>query len=397
MPAIKAIFTSDTSSMERGFALMNARTKDFAARIGQASTAASVASTGGIYRPSAIARSGFRGFGVAGSMFTSVARDSAASLASGAPITQVIAQQAPQVLQALSMMRLGVVALQGSIIVAGAAITGYLVKKFADSYFEVERTLKVTERLASALKEMESRRSLMRLESLQSTQAASNDVKRARDIAENQSNAADAAAELAKERARAEALDKHRVLTKQQELELERKILDIESERARQKLKQAQQAQTGVEEAQAALAAAEKERADVFGQWTEGKRYGQGGFSLTAEEIAKREREALELNFKVDEAKKNLETARSKTNQGDIDKAEAEVIRLNNQRRVLGLSPVTSSWQSIPTTERERIGLGASSSINLSLLDANKRTAAATEAIREILRSGNTNGASVIF
>lgn len=55
--------------------------------------------------------------GVAGSMFTSVARDSAASLASGAPITQVIAQQAPQVLQALAMMKLSTVAW-------GAALTG---------------------------------------------------------------------------------------------------------------------------------------------------------------------------------------------------------------------------------------------------------------------------------
>lgn len=47
-------------------------------------------------------------FSSASSMFVSVARDSAASLASGAPIAQVMAQQAPQLLQAFTMMGLAI-------------------------------------------------------------------------------------------------------------------------------------------------------------------------------------------------------------------------------------------------------------------------------------------------
>lgn len=61
-------------------------------------------------------------FAIAGSMFTSVARDSAASLASGAPVTQVIAQQAPQVAQAFTMMGFAISRLVPVMAVAGTAL-----------------------------------------------------------------------------------------------------------------------------------------------------------------------------------------------------------------------------------------------------------------------------------
>lgn len=78
-------------------------------------------------------------FAVAGSMFTSVARDSAASLASGAPLTQVIAQQAPQVLQALAMMNAGTKAWVAVIAVAGVIAWHKLTRAIADAAFQVSK------------------------------------------------------------------------------------------------------------------------------------------------------------------------------------------------------------------------------------------------------------------
>ncbi len=86
--------------------------------------------------------------GVAGSMFTSVARDSAASLASGAPITQVIAQQAPQVLQALAMMKLSTIAWGAAL--AGVAVYGWhkITEGISNAVYKVDELSRKAENLA---------------------------------------------------------------------------------------------------------------------------------------------------------------------------------------------------------------------------------------------------------
>lgn len=77
-------------------------------------------------------------FGVASSMFVSVARDSAASLASGAPLMQVMAQQGPQVLQAVTMIG-GQVMKWGLGIGAGvAALVGF--HYLSDKIFQLWHT-----------------------------------------------------------------------------------------------------------------------------------------------------------------------------------------------------------------------------------------------------------------
>lgn len=86
-------------------------------------------------------------FAVAGSMFTSVARDSAASLASGAPITQVIAQQAPQVLQALAMMKAGTLAWIAVLAGAGVFAWHKITKGIAESVAGVQKLTLEGERL----------------------------------------------------------------------------------------------------------------------------------------------------------------------------------------------------------------------------------------------------------
>lgn len=68
---------------------------------------------------------GGRGFGVASSMFVSVARDSAASLASGAPLLQVMAQQGPQIMQAVTMIGGGIMKWGLGIGIAVAGLIGF--------------------------------------------------------------------------------------------------------------------------------------------------------------------------------------------------------------------------------------------------------------------------------
>lgn len=122
----------------------------------------------------------FSKFGVASSMFVSVARDSAASLASGAPAFQVIAQQAPQVLQAFTMIG-GAIMKWGLGI--GAVLGGLyafhkLSRSVADAWFDAGRGLEGTGRgLERVGKE---------LRKLRAEQAADNEAKAKKIEAENQ-------------------------------------------------------------------------------------------------------------------------------------------------------------------------------------------------------------------
>ena len=70
--------------------------------------------------------------GASQSMFVSAARDTLTSLASGAPITQVVAQQAPQVLQGFAMLGLSLKALGVYAIGAGLALA--TIKSGVDAY-----------------------------------------------------------------------------------------------------------------------------------------------------------------------------------------------------------------------------------------------------------------------
>jgi hypothetical protein len=135
--ARKIVFETEVNSsgFHKGLAMMEARAAQAMTRQAERSNRINSMTASG-YQPG---RAGFTTGGVvggaaqdqkhakkmnlavAGSMFTSVARDSAASLASGAPITQVIAQQAPQVLQALAFMNAGMLAFAATVSVVAVA------------------------------------------------------------------------------------------------------------------------------------------------------------------------------------------------------------------------------------------------------------------------------------
>lgn len=100
---------------------------------------------------------GLSRFGAASSMFVSAARDSAASLASGAPLMQVIAQQAPQVLQAVTMIGGGIMKWGLGLGAAAAALVGvhYLTKKIGKEFTgeaSQEREIAMLDRRSATLK-----------------------------------------------------------------------------------------------------------------------------------------------------------------------------------------------------------------------------------------------------
>lgn len=150
MPSsFKAIFELDSKGIDRGFSILDSKTRDWAKRIEarNARTDASrleylkQASLDSQFSRKAMLLGGggtgfFSGFlsrsRVAASMLTSVARDSAASLASGAPISQVIAQQAPQVLQAFTFMGISLKAL--GVYAAGAGVALFAMTKAAEAF-----------------------------------------------------------------------------------------------------------------------------------------------------------------------------------------------------------------------------------------------------------------------
>jgi hypothetical protein len=339
----------------------------------QRTIASQTFSHGGIYAGGRAGSGIFGRFGVAGSMFTSVARDSAASLASGAPITQVIAQQAPQVLQAMAMMRLGMVALQVSVIGAAAVVTGYLAKAFYDSYFEVQRTLDVTKQLERGLVAIAAKRKVLRAEDINETNAKIRELRQQKELIQNQNEVADAAAELSKQEAKAEFYSKNVVHSKREELELEQKLLAIELERAEAKAKQLQDSeiarQTAIAEAEVALKKA-NDAYDIAHAEDVKKAYGVNTSKVTPFQD-------VMLIDAINDATDELEFQKEKNDQSGMDKARAEVLRIKNQISALKESsvelkdaakaPITS------VTDRQRIGAFSNNSIQVSLLDVNKK------------------------
>lgn len=111
---------------------------------------------------------GAKGVGGASSaMFVSVARDSAASLASGMNPMTVFLQQAPQVLQAMTMMRLGWLAIAAVGVLAAAIATHFISKWVADTVYGIAKQ----ERLAVVL-EMQRQRLRALVDSYRAVAAA---------------------------------------------------------------------------------------------------------------------------------------------------------------------------------------------------------------------------------
>lgn len=201
MPTVKATFTGETSGFEAATKRLEVIAKANAVKITD-SYKKQISAVGGhvaanemmLHRAGAgfthggiAGRGGVGGnrklnFATAGSMFTSVARDSAASLASGAPITQVIAQQAPQVLQALAMMRAGTLA--WAAVVAGAGVFAWhkLTQAMANAFYGAEKFKAVNEYLTHQKEELKKIRYGLEEVQWAERDAAAEAVKREKDL-----------------------------------------------------------------------------------------------------------------------------------------------------------------------------------------------------------------------
>lgn len=290
-----------------------------------------------------------KNFGAASSMFVSVARDSAASLASGAPITQVIAQQAPQVLQALSMMRLGMVAVGVAAAGVGAFIAYKIVRGLYDAYVGTEQLQKgfrdvglMSDRLANKI---EGRL----LAALRASANASKSLRREKAEAEFGASGGDAKASLET------AVERNLYLQKtnhtlQEQIEHEKKLLEIQARRAdaavdlakkemaskievadaSEKLLKVQQ---DVDKEDTAARAAEKQRLGIHSRDSAGKLWNAQSIQ-TAQNDEEQRMETL-LND-LDNAKKDLESARLRNGQPEIDEKSAAALEIRNRMMELG-------------------------------------------------------------
>jgi len=355
--AVKAIFTADGSQAvresERMVSIVNANTVKMANRLKSLNTLnAPIAESmlGGLptdrpYRGS-MGRGGLGGFfsrmGVAGSMFTSVARDSAASLASGAPISQVIAQQAPQVLQAFTFMGISLKLL--GVYAAGAGIALLTMSKAAEAYAAKQEEKLTQSNLAFTTSSNRMRlldlieANKGRLVSTFGTSAPADlkhqiwqtigmeDTQQRRDLEEN-----------------VRSKLKEVILTKENKKNLD-DIMEI-----------------GRKNRLESLSGAEKERAIA-----------EDKYRRTKAEIA--------------------EKAKGLTNSADLVAVQYayDQARLAYNQDIASIGEKSKPFQ-MQVTERERIGLGAASSIQVSLLDVNKQSLAVQKEVRDFLRRGGTD------
>lgn len=152
MPGLNATIGADASAFENELRLVEARTKAWAKRM--------EANVSGVSSGGGAGKTGARAYGGASSaMFVSVARDTAASLASGANPITVFMQQAPQVLQAFTMMGLAAKTLIGLFSGVGAALlvafaTNYISKGIASMVNGLDAIAARGERLESFRKLM---------------------------------------------------------------------------------------------------------------------------------------------------------------------------------------------------------------------------------------------------
>jgi hypothetical protein len=291
-----------------------------------------------------------RNFGASSSMFVSVARDSAASLASGAPITQVIAQQAPQVLQALSMMRLGMVAVGIAAAGVGAFITYKIVRGLYDAYIGTEQLQKgfrdvglMSDRLANKIESK-------LIAALRAAANASKNLRREKSEAEFGLSAGDAKASLETAVERNLYLQKSNH-TLEEQIEHEKKLLEIQARRAdaavdlakkemaskievadaSEKLLKIQQ---DVDKQDEAMRAAENQRFGLHSRDSKGELWTAQSIQAAQNEDQKRMDALLD---ELKNAKKDLELAKLKNGQPEIDEKSAAALEIRNRMMELGV------------------------------------------------------------
>lgn len=268
-----------------------------------------------------------RSFGAASSMFVSAARDTAASLASGAPITQVIAQQAPQVLQALTMMKLGMVAIGASAAVAGAVVAGFLVKSIIDAYIgtkKLEESFKNLAKTVSLLKIRDAiRAGTERGVLTRDVQDASIEKKKM----EQAERSKDSTLELEKQKAIERSLSNGKIDGKEKEIALEKELLQLEIKRAEEKLASAKQNISDVEkikETELQLFEIEQQFAELDKNRDPNKVWKVGDDSL--------ERDAAFQKLNLEKRKLEMDLELLKNPSGEqVTDAEAKLLELKNK------------------------------------------------------------------
>jgi hypothetical protein len=326
---------------------------------------------------------------VAGSMFTSIARDSAASLASGAPITQVIAQQAPQALQALQMMRMGMV----GVYAVGVALAGVLaykvVKGLYDSYTGAEQLREGMKRVKLMTEDLDDRIRNRLAASVQKLAESLNAIKLAKSGADYDQRAADAAADLEKAFLKNEFLLEKKIHTKEEELELEKQLLAVDLKRAiaaADIAKKAMDESEGVASAKLELEKLnqeynEKEKAHnkAFSDSLAGRANPATGKMWTPEEHRSleskwgSESQGMIAGIKIAEA--NLSEAQRRNGKGGADAATAKVFDIQNQILSVGRDGVkinTSNTKQNTPDVNDMQRRGHWSVGNSPLLDVNK-------------------------
>lgn len=400
MPALSVIIKGDASPFEKELRRTQALTNKFATSMGDgfvSGMATSMARGGG-------GKGMFGGrLGVAGSMFTSVARDSAASLASGAPITQIIAQQAPQVLQALTMMRLGMVALRFSMY--GAAIGGvaYMANAWRKWFFEVDRTTALNGKIKEMIETTKKWHDFNRVSQSKDAENAVKEFDRNAERIKQINDIADAEANLEKERIKAHSLQTMTVRTAEEEKKVSEQQLAIDLKRAEAKLKELQSTKEykAVLEAEASIkkieAEGERTLAEDDAKIKAGISYGS---KVTKEQHQQALREQLfhdlEYSEKYASAQKDLSLAKSKTNQAEITQAQATVLSLQNQldelsttkEQKLSSGAVSRRGSAPDVTDRQRMNLMAVG--NSPLLDVNRQQLAYLKSIDQKMRRGSS-------
>jgi hypothetical protein len=349
-------------------------------------------------------------FGVASSMFVSVARDSAASLASGAPITQVIAQQAPQVLQALTMMRLGMVAVGISAAAVGAVIAFKIVKGLYDAHVGTERVLEGFRRVKAMTETLEMKISEKLTAKINELDSKLKAINRARQEGNNALSSGDAQAELEKEFLLTEFSNK-KVKSKEEELELQKQLLAIDLKRAFAAQEAAKKAMDESEPvAKAALQLEQlnqeydqkKKQFDTLesGMLRREANPATGKVWTTDEWRAESRRwggESSSLVRSISETEKDLESARNMSGQGEVDRATANIIRIQRKIDEAKLDPEKikkssgGGGYSMELTSNQRIGAYAGGP-QLNLLDVANKQLTTQQQILEAVRAAKSPG-----
>lgn len=346
--AVKCIFQYDTMKAEadlgRLVIITNEATRRMAARINeaQAGNGSSLVpeSMAGRQMADVAASTGKnfgKGFGMAGGavaapMFISVLRDSFASAASGAPISQIIGQQAPQVLQAITMMfRTSMARIMGLLGTVGAAVGAmfgahWLGGKFGEAIFGSPGDFAAQNEMLRAKAE---RYRELRKEAIELAKAE----KEVQDQRDKERNA---------------SYDSRHDLNK---LMFENRVKNMASEADRHKARLDNL----------------KSELELANQELETKK-GLQFNSNPAISI-----EYFKAAIKQENAKQAI-----------IDENKSYLESKNKQ----------SMNQQFQVTERERIGLGAASSVQVSLLDINKQSLAVQKEMRDHMRrvGGDSTG-----